>query len=734
MKKKDSNKKIFKPRARMLLQLGDQLIKNENIAIVELVKNSYDADANICNLILHNIDDTANSKIIIKDDGVGMVPKVVEDVWLEPGADFKELISNGQLDLFEYGYEKSERRPIGEKGIGRFGVHKLGNHIKLITKNKYSSEEVVIEIDWDEFSKSKYLEDAEFKVEKREPKHFLNGKCGTHITVSKIRTNWTLNKYRELYKTINSLNSPFSSKADNDFEVKLDLQLADKEKQDKWNEKMLTVNEIKDLSLWKFKCTLSGNQITKIDYVFTPYKGMDLLSSRSFSEKQLNINDLILRDLIKEDGFNNFALDEHRIGDIDLEMYAFYRSSKILKYGVPDAKQLNTFMSDNGGIRVYRENMRVYNYGESEDDWLGLDQKRVSHVGQNIGNKIILGAISINKKNSKDLIEKTNREGFVENDAYLAFKNSILCAIDLFSKHRNIDKTHIKDFYESSAGTQPVVYEVDRLTDITERLVSFAEDLPEEQKEQIAAFETEILSGLKDLKKQYISTHEKLLKSAGAGLNLSVVVHEIEKRIKELEKVVNELDIDNLDKNQLIKVSTLVISISKLISNYGSLVSAGKKQKFSLYKLVDDSLFNTEFRFKAHNTEVINRLESIESPAVNCTQNIIIGAILNIFDNSLYWLNYYNILEPKILIDTKDYGDEVGLIIADNGHGFTIDILDAIKPFISMKSPAGMGLGLHIVDEMMKLQDGRLLIRNSTEVDLPESFSRGAVVELILKK
>ena len=73
-------KKIFKPRARMLLQLGDQLIKNENIAIIELVKNSYDAGATECNVELNDIDDEKLATIKIRDNGIGMTPKVVTAV------------------------------------------------------------------------------------------------------------------------------------------------------------------------------------------------------------------------------------------------------------------------------------------------------------------------------------------------------------------------------------------------------------------------------------------------------------------------------------------------------------------------------------------------------------------------------------------------------------------------------------------------------------------------------
>lgn len=106
----------FKPRARMLLQLGDQLIKNESIALVELVKNAYDADASKVTIIMDKIHDINTGEIIIKDDGWGMDLETITNCWLEPGSDSKSrIVEKGKRS-------PKGRLPIGEKGIGRFGV------------------------------------------------------------------------------------------------------------------------------------------------------------------------------------------------------------------------------------------------------------------------------------------------------------------------------------------------------------------------------------------------------------------------------------------------------------------------------------------------------------------------------------------------------------------------------------------------------------------------------------
>jgi signal transduction histidine kinase len=727
-------KKIFKPRARMLLQLGDQLIKTENIALIELVKNSYDAGANNCEVFLKNINNKSIGEIVIEDDGIGMTKKVIEDVWLEPGADFKELILNKQLNLFDYSYT-SKRTPIGEKGIGRFGVHKLGNCIEMITKSAESEKEIVIKIDWKKFEESKYLKDVKFDVIERVPTVFIKGKTGTNIRVSDLKAEWDMTKYRNVYRTINSLNSPFKNKGENEFSVKMHLEIEDKEEQIEWEKRMLTVEKIKDLALWKLECVISGDRISKFRYEFMPYTQMDKLEGYTITEKSKEFEPY---SMLKEDKKGNVLnLSKHKIGEIRLEMYVFYLGSKILRYGVSDVRQLDKFLAENGGMRVYRDNMRVYSYGEKEDDWLGLDQQRITNLGGRIGNKLILGAVSLDRESSVDLEEKTNREGFLENDAYIDFRKSILHALGVFNNFRNIDKYKIREYYEGAVKSEPVLFNIGELKNLTKgKIEELSEDLSIEKKEEANRMQIDILRHLDIIEKQYVETHDILIKSAGAGLNLSVVIHEIEKRVRELEKVIESLEGYEGDIENLQKTKGLVESISQLIVNYGELISNKQKKSVSLTRIVEDAIFNTLFRFEAHNTRIVKAYEKRKDVKIVCAANVIVGSLLNIFDNSLYWLNSYGVKDKKIYIDFIDYGKEVGLLIADNGKGFTIAPEDAVRPYISMKLPhgSGTGLGLHIVDQTMKLHKGRLLIQSVKNKRVPKEFSHGAIVELIFKK
>lgn len=132
----------FRPRARLLLLLGDQLIRDPNIAVFELVKNAYDADSSDARVTMSLLPDSNKNEIVIEDSGLGMDFETVTGIWLEPGTDYRvRQREAGELT-------PKGRMPLGEKGVGRFAAHKLGHKVTLITR-KAKKQEVLVEIDWE---------------------------------------------------------------------------------------------------------------------------------------------------------------------------------------------------------------------------------------------------------------------------------------------------------------------------------------------------------------------------------------------------------------------------------------------------------------------------------------------------------------------------------------------------------------------------------------------------------
>ena len=129
----------FKPRARLLQLLGDELIGSPRLAVFQFVKNAYDADATRVSVILADTD-RSNVEIRIEDDGDGMTLATIRDIWLVPGHDHRAR-QRQALKRTRLG-----RLPLGEKGLGRFAAHKLGNRIELVTRAT-GHDECVVSID-----------------------------------------------------------------------------------------------------------------------------------------------------------------------------------------------------------------------------------------------------------------------------------------------------------------------------------------------------------------------------------------------------------------------------------------------------------------------------------------------------------------------------------------------------------------------------------------------------------
>ena len=702
----------FKPRARLLLQLGDQLIKNESIALLELAKNAYDADASVVSIIMHQPNDSLEDCYIeIEDDGFGMNADIVENVWLEPGSSFKqEQYEERKIT------PKFHRLPIGEKGIGRFGAHKLGNLIEMTTK-RADEKEVYVRIDWTQFLKEKYLEDVPIKIiERDEPVYFTNGRTGTKIVIKGFRKLWERSMARDVQRAITSMTSPFNS-------VDSFTPMFDVIDKPGWFDGILTWEGVKDYALFQFDATIQGSSIIDFTYKFTPWASMTKLR-----ERVVGISDPLVENYLTIKNDNDpIQLNRYEIGPIHFKGYIFDMDTFIMKMGVSDKTGFKNYLKTNGGIRVFRDGLRVYDYGEPENDWLSLDYRRFQQPSKAISNNQIVGAIEINRADSASLEEKTNREGFVSNDAYNAFKNAILHVIDIVEILRQTDKKNLKEIYGPTAKSEPVM----SLLGEAQRYI--------EEKIKDSEVKEEIKKYLYKIEQDYKIVTDNLLKAAGAGLNMSVVIHEVEKIIYEVDKVLKAEKASD-------RVLKLVQHLSSLIDGYAELIRKSDLVNENVLKIIDQALFNAEFRLETHKIEVIKQYKKDDFvPTVRCklARNLMISTIMNLIDNSIYWLDQKEFRKienkeefaKKIYINVNVEANHINIIFADNGTGFLLPTEEITEPFVTgKKNGAGMGLGLHIASEVLSAQGGKISFPDADEYELPEEFKHGAIIVLSLKK
>ncbi len=674
-------KQSFSISPRILSHLGEDLIKNESIALLELVKNSYDACAKKCTVTF--VAGTKGVKEIhIEDDGSGMSQDIIDRAYLTLGTDYKakSLVQN-----------ECGRIPLGEKGIGRLGIHKLGNDITIVTKRD-GSNEISLRIDWTQLTRIDKLHDFIIHTQENSKPEIFKKHSGTLIKIVDLKSKWTKRDLRQVYRDLMSLNSPFAENNDS-FNVIV-------QGDDDVFSGLPDFEQIKSSALYSGKVKMAGDKITDFKYEFKPWKTLTKVDKGRIVKK----DDLIKQDLqLSDDDDYIVDLDEYKIGEIVLDVLIYEMSSEIFNHVIGEKTSIKNYVRENGGIRVYRDGMRVYNYGEKDSDWLGIDRNRISRFAGAIGNNMIIGSVQLDRGQSMGLREKSNREGFIEGEAYDAFVAAVQYALSIIVRERNVDKIRLTTLYKQRKIVEPVISDLNEVIDYVDEKI----DEPEK---------TEILKYLYRINSQYDEVKEILIKSANAGLNLSIVIHEVEKLIASLMGSIRENDI---------KTATRISgSLERIVKGYSAMIKKSDIRLAPLSEAVEVVMNNFEFRFSDHEISAWSNWKDCDLKAYYAETEVV-SILTNLIDNSIFWLKYARqenrrlsiYITDEIEIDDVQYNS---IIISDNGPGFNIPPDVAIKPFITGKPRnLGSGLGLHVSSEMAKSMNGKLEFLDPLDYALP---------------
>ena len=688
--------------------LGDELIGSARLAVFELVKNAYDADANEV-VVRLDLDSDQEPAITVTDDGEGMTLDVLGSVWLEPGDDHRQ-----RQRLSDRRTDRHRRLPLGEKGLGRFAVHKLGNRITLVTRAR-DSDECVVRIDWNELIAQPYLDEAPVMIRVHRPRVFTGEKTGTRIRVRQLRTSdWSRGEVRRLHNQITSICSPFEEPSG----FRATLQVPGREH---WIEDLPDVSEILDRAIWKFSFRIENDRFDWT-YEFRQVPGFRL-DGRTVEKSGDNLK---LPSRSGDDRMEKKVVADETvlegIGPVTGEFYVYDRDRKV-RQRMPNIQLLESYLDETGGVRVYRDGIRVYNYGELGDDWLGLDLRRVNAPTRRISRNIILGAIHLSLKESTSLIEKTNREGFVENESCLQLRRIVLGALGALEAERQLDKERIRRLNEKADDST------------TARIEKPIQELRRELERQ--GVQGKIESYVTRIENDYRSMQETLLTAGMSGLNLAIVFHEVERGVRALHQTISEgADMKSAARQARDHV--------RLLDGFAALLRRDSKQHHSGRKLVAAAHRSNLLRFRHHHVRLVCPLLEEDEPGFHSrfAFSLVLGALINLVDNAFYWLRVRwpdisgesDHFERKLYIGlSRDFEAGPAVVVADNGSGFQGDAPEnLVRPFFTRK-PDGMGLGLYYANLAMELNGGRLAFPQPGEVELPDEFD-GAAVALIFKE
>src|SRR5579871_129321 len=391
----------FRAHARLIRLLGEELISDEVMAVVELVKNCYDADAQQVSISLIDITNPQTGFIQIADNGSGMSLETMLRGWLEAANSTKRERS-GIKARTSFG-----RVLLGEKGIGRFAVDKLGSDLELVTRATDFPQEIVLAVKGHHFDQDVYLDEVENSWQTRVPTAFQGQKHGTVLNIRQLRTQWDQGMVARLHEGLVRLVSPFA--IDNNFEIELHCP-----EFPEYNGQV--VNRLLESAPYQLAGIVDSHGIMTV------------------STPELRVIDLreLCRDrLLQADG----KLREPVCGPFSIMLHIWDLEPPIGNAtGVNNA--LRKMIKSRSGISIYRDNFRIWPYGERDDDWLELNQRRVNNPTLRVSNNQVVGFVGISYASNPDLRDRTSREGLLENQAYSDLKILVLAAISIIETER----------------------------------------------------------------------------------------------------------------------------------------------------------------------------------------------------------------------------------------------------------------------------------------------------------
>lgn len=577
------SKVSFRTNALLKSIIGKDLITDDNIAVLELVKNSFDAGSKKVDITFENIlknDDfdivdeptKTSSRLIIKDEGIGMSEYDITEKWLNIAYSEKK--------------EKKEefgRVLAGNKGVGRFSCDKLGRFLTIYSKKKGGTYNRLF-IDWKVFEKEGQIDfniqDVEFDIESLNEKEFITStgfskfESGTILEISNLRESWHSNKILSLKRQLERLINPNQAFKKSEFGVKIiakDFLQHDKEQED--------YNKI------------NGDVKNKI------FEKLDFRTSSI--QAKIDAKGEFITTTLQDRGNEIFLLKERNTFSqlSNVVVSIFYLNTYAKAYFT---KQTGIKSVDFGSIFLFINGFRIPPYGDIGDDWLGMEIRKGQGHSRYLGTREVVGRIEINDDTEKFRII-SNRSGVVNNVPFEQLTKSSSPFGFYFKTFRRLERFVVeginwdstpneskdieKDIYDKKWNESKENYHEDSLTR-NKRVLAVINNIIDSKKDEIVDLKIND-SFVKEIIKE---------QTESAKLELENVVKTLAEKSKELNP---EIIADVL--NKIAQNSDDIRNFSNVLSNY----SDTSKKEIKGLNLIQDSL-------QSKYTELLKKKETLE--------------------------------------------------------------------------------------------------------------------------
>jgi signal transduction histidine kinase len=661
----------FKVSTGILSRLGEELIPNPDQGIMELVKNSYDADATECTVELINTD-TIGGSLVVSDNGIGMDPKSISDGWLVIGRSKKAARQPTKLG----------RLPVGDKGLGRLAALRQGSQVTL--KTRPISEpgiEYVLPINWSDFSEAWVVEDVQLDLEKHETEH----PQGTDTIVENLNFKLGKREVQRLARELLLLSDPFDSTtgfrprliAPGFSELEKRVQKAYFEDAEYCLSASLDVHGRAKAKLLDWK----GNILFLADH----------------------------KDIAKKD-----APYETVAATLEVWVFVFLAETFSRRERLGTSKEIRDWLSVVGGVHLYHRGLRVKPYGDPGNDWLNINLERVKAHELRPSTNTLIGRVIADDPTDR-LVQKTDRLGFIEDESFSELRRF---AIDTFEwmakvrlgeseKKRTQEKKDVNKLVEEAKAQ-------------VEQTIATLE-IPQESRKQVLKviqnYET-----VKERETQSLREDVLLYRSlATAGTTAALFAHESGKPVTLIEKAAKRIETQGqkLLAERYSKIFEKPVEILYRAAN-----SLRSFAKFPLHLLkrskrrsttvdvhnVIDEVVDLFQPFLEESKVEVKKVLVDGTPSIRGSVALLEAALVNLMTNSLNSFNAKGspCQQRQIMICTELTATHLELRFLDNGSGIQDLELDEIWLPGRTTTPGGTGLGLTIVKDSVTDLGGQI--------------------------
>ena len=699
---------------------GADLVTNDVVALIELVKNSYDAFAYDVSVEFAK-DEYGEPILTIADNGLGMTKEVIINAWAVIATNNK--VRNPYIER-----DGKVRAVSGNKGMGRFSAARLGSQLTLITKTRNEGS-YRIHLDWEMFNSAKTITDCTFLLEKIDD-DFIPSESGTILTISKLNHIWGEDDYADLQEELSRIINPFGKNERFNITLKcngednpIDIQVPEFVKHPKY--------------LFNASIDLDGN--VQWTYSFSPLKrGLDFSNSvtGNLTWKE------ILEDLQSE--LNKTSQKNYRIlssknpscGAFKMEIRVWDRDAESIQditelYSMKRSAYKSALRAYKG-LSVYRDGVLVLPKSEASRDWIGLDLRRVGRVGDRISTNQIIGIIEISSLHNPHIKDATDREKLVDTIEYLEFTTIIKAAVKLLEGLRKNDRIETDSHsVEGSRTLTDLLSNMDSqelLSEVEEKVKSGT--TVEELVQIVKDYSSDTQEKIKDLKDRLVYYGQV----ASVGSISGFIIHEIRGRMTSVKRYLDYTEKEYSPFNQRIQKSYdyAVLAHQRMIdvsNTFAPIFDAGLRQRKNycdLLQEIQNSVALLDKKIVDNNVKIT--IDCGDDFIVNMHRGELQTVLINIVDNAIYWTSQKNKKENRnieIIVRSED-AKHIMIEISDNGPGVDEnDVGRIFSPGVTKKK-FGVGMGLVIVTELLSKYDADI------SVIMPGRIDGGATFKLLL--